>query len=167
MARYQLLRHNSSIIRFMKTITLTLLLLLATLPGFTEQKELVITFNDGTTQSYALADLPDIRMENDKLSVQAGTTKAEYDLYKVRTFTFGNTATSLKETLRRQELRQEGNQLVIPGKKVDFSIFTLNGHPVSVKASRLSDALIINLEQLPKGLYIIKANGKSIKITKR
>ena len=76
----------------MKTITLTLLLLLATLPGFAEQKELVITFNDGTTQSYALADLPDIRMENDKLSVQAGTTKAEYDLYKVRTFTFGNTA---------------------------------------------------------------------------
>ena len=115
----------------MKTITLTLLLLLATLPGFAEQKELVITFNDGTTQSYALADLPDIRMENDKLSVQAGTTKAEYDLYKVRTFTFGNTATGLKETLR------------------------------------LSDALIINLEQLPKGLYIIKANGKSIKITKR
>ncbi|WP_279147690.1 T9SS type A sorting domain-containing protein [Segatella bryantii] len=128
-------------------------------------KSLIITFNDNTTQIFALSDLPNIKMQNDKMTIVAGLTTAEYDLYKVRTFTFGE-STGI-EDVTNEKLTFEGNSLIIPGSSNQIRIFSIDGMCVSFDSTQLGSFTVLNLESLPQGVYVINTNGKSVKITKK
>ncbi|HEY9543040.1 T9SS type A sorting domain-containing protein [Prevotella sp.] len=153
----------------MKKIIITLIVLVCSITHLSAQspKSLIVSFNDGTTQLFALSALPDIKMENNKMTITAGSAVAEYELYKIKSFTFSGTATDIKDIVQQNGLTIEGNQLIIPGKNADVSVYSMNGNHVNIMPTRLPQATILNLESLPKGFYIIKANGKSTKITKR
>ena len=51
-------------------------------------KSLVITFDNGTTQTYLLSDNPEVTVADNMLVVAAGGTTAQYTLADVLTFTF-------------------------------------------------------------------------------
>ena len=127
-------------------------------------KALVVSFNDGTSQVFALADLPDITMGNDVMTIKAGATTAEFPLYTVRTFTFGD-ATGI-QNVAVNELSRQGDQLIIPGSDNQVRIFAIDGKAVPVSPIHKADATTIDLGSLPHGTYIINANGKTVKIIK-
>ena len=106
----------------MKRLFLALLSFIYTLCINAEEKSLIITFNDNTTQAFALAELPDILMENDKMIINAGNTTIEYDLYKVKTFTFGIPSGIDNTTI--QDVLMNGNKLYIPGTNNKIRIFS-------------------------------------------
>ena len=149
----------------MKKLILVLLTLLSTISLSADNKSLIITFNDGTTQVFGLAELPDILMENDKMIINAGNTTIEYDLYKVKTFTFGMASGIDNTTI--QDVSIEGNKLYIPGTNNKIRIFSIDGTTVKLPNIQTVNANVLDLDPLPKSVYIINVNGKSVKIIKK
>lgn len=149
----------------MKQVLVLIVALFSTLCASAEEKSLVITFSDNTKAEYALSTLPDITMENDKLTVTTSTTTAQFDLYKVKTFTFSST-TGIS-VLDRQQFALNGDALVIDGESSKTRIFSIDGKAVSIDPIISNGKTILDISSLSRGVYIINANGKSIKILKK
>ena len=112
-------------------------------------KSLFITFNDGSKAEFAMTDNPAITMTDGTMTVVAGTTTLNYELWRVKQFTFG-TSTAIREV--------SGIQL----KSDKVSIFTLDGKAVNVSARQDQ----IDLSSLASGVYIININGNTLKFRK-
>ena len=131
-----------------------------------EEKSLIITFNDNTTQTFVLSTLPQITMANNKMTILAGATTAEYDLYKIKTFTFSGT-TSIGNIEDNSDIKTEGNRIIIEGTNANVRIFSIDGKPATIKTINTSNSTVIDISSLNSGVYIIKANDKTVKISKQ
>lgn len=131
-----------------------------------EDKSLIITFSDNTTQTFVLAALPQITMSNNKMTISAGSTTAEYDLYKIKTFTFSGT-TEIKDIENNSSIIAEGDKIIIEGANANVRIFSVDGKTATLKTTNLSSSTIIDISSLGRGVYIIKANDKTVKISKQ
>ena len=131
-----------------------------------EEKSLIITFNDNTTQTFVLSTLPQITMANNKMTILAGATTAEYDLYKIKTFTFSGT-TSIGNIEDNSDIKTEGNRIIIEVTNANVRIFSIDGKPATIKTINTSNSTVIDISSLNSGVYIIKANDKTVKISKQ
>lgn len=148
----------------MKKLLLTLMVMLASTAMMRAQSSLIVTFADGSHQSFLLSTLPDIRMANDKMTITTSATTAEYDLYTVKTFTFGD-ATGIS-SLNTGKLSVSGDALVIPDANARVNAFALDGTEVEVDVSHDGNgSTVVDLSSLPAGkIYIIRAADKAVKI---
>ena len=131
-----------------------------------EEKSLIITFSDNTTQTFVLSTLPQITMANNKMTILAGATTAEYDLYKIKTFTFSGT-TSIGNIEDNSDIKTEGNRIIIEGTNANVRIFSIDGKSTTIKTTNTSNSTVIDISSLNSGVYIIKANDKTVKISKQ
>lgn len=131
-----------------------------------EEKSLIITFSDNTTQTFVLSTLPQITMANNKMTILAGATTAEYDLYKIKTFIFSGT-TSIRNIEDNSEIKTEGNKIIIEGTNANVRIFSIDGKSTTIKTTNTSNSTVIDISSLNSGVYIIKANDKTVKISKQ
>ena len=58
-------------------------------------KSLVVTFDNGTTQTFLLSDKPKVSVADDKLIVEAAATTMQYTLNEVKTFTFAEVSSGI------------------------------------------------------------------------
>lgn len=131
-----------------------------------EDKSLIITFSDNTTQTFVLSALPQITMANNKMKISAGSTTAEYDLYKIKTFTFSGT-TGIENIENNSSIIAEGDRIIVEGANANVRIFSVDGKTATLKTTSLSNSTIIDISSLGRGVYIIKANDKTLKISKK
>ncbi len=131
-----------------------------------EDKSLIITFSDNTTQTFVLSALPQITMANNKMTISAGGTTAEYDLYKIKTFTFSGT-TGIENIENNSSIITEGDRIIIEGANANIRIFSIDGKTATLKTTNLSNSTVIDISSLGRGVYIIKANDKTLKISKK
>lgn len=131
----------------------------------TDGKSLFVSFNDGSKIEFALSTLPEVSFGDDKMTIKT-TTTASYELWKVSTFTYGTT-TGIKNASTDNKLAWEGDKIIVDGKANEVSIYALDGKAVALFPTVNDDKTIISLEGLPKGVYIIKINNKSIKIARQ
>lgn len=129
-------------------------------------KSLFVSFNDGSKIEFALSTLPEVTFGDDKMTVETTSTTASYELWKVSTFTYGTT-TDIKQVSQDTRFAWEGDRIIVDGKANKVSIYALDGTTVSISPIINNDKTIISLEGLTKGVYIIKINNKSIKITRQ
>lgn len=148
----------------MKRLLLVLIVMLSATAMTWAQSSLVVTFADGSHQSFLLSTLPDIRMANNKMTITTTSTTAEYDLYTVKTFTFGD-ATGIS-SLNTGKLSVSGDALVVPDANARVNAFALDGTEVEVNVSHDGNgSTVVDLSSLPAGkIYIIRAAGKAVKI---
>lgn len=125
-----------------------LTLLLALLPlGIWAQKSLVVNMKDGSQQAFLLSKSPSVSVSDDKVLVSlSNSVSAEIPLVQVSTFTFS-------EPTAINAVSQEGAAVAV-SKESLVEAFTIGGK--SLGKRRLGD--------LKGGAYIVKTNGKSIKI---
>lgn len=170
---FEILRHNfhvrlviiyTKIRTFMRKLLLTLFVILSTTAMAWAQSSLIVTFADGTRQAFLLSTLPDIKMADDKMTIKTSATTAEYDLYTVKMFTFGD-ATGIS-SLNTGRLSLNGDALVAPHANASVKAFALDGTEVRVGVSNTdSGSTVIDLSTLPAGkVYIIRVDGKAVKI---
>lgn len=151
----------------MRKLFLSLLVLSCSLLAKAEDKTLIITFSDNTTQTFVLSTLPQISMANDKMTITTSSTTAEYDLYKVKTFTFGTVATGIQNVGNNASISMKGDKIIVSGINAKVRIFAIDGKAVSTTPIQADGQTIIALDTLPTGVYIINVNGKSVKISKQ
>ena len=150
----------------MRKLLLSLLAVFCSMIAKVEEKSLIITFSDNTTQTFVLSTLPQITMANNKMTILAGATTAEYDLYKIKTFIFSGT-TSIRNIEDNSDIKTEGNRIIIEGTNANVRIFSIDGKPATIKTINTSNSTVIDISSLNSGVYIIKANDKTVKISKQ
>lgn len=149
----------------MNKILLTIVAFFSVLTASAEGKSLFVTFSDGTKAEYALSTLPQISMANDKLTVETTATTAEFDLYMVKTFTFGE-ASGIR-AIETKGYSINGDAIVFDGEATQTRIFSLDGKTLSVAPIISNGQTIVPLSSLKSGVYIISIDGKSVKISRR
>lgn len=151
----------------MKKILLSFIAVICCMTSFADTgKSLFITFTDGSVIEFALATTPEITTANDKLTVTSADATASYDLYTVKTFTYGAT-TGIEATEKTSPFTISGNRLVVNGNHHQIRIFAMDGTSVSISPIQAGNATVICLDELSAGVYIIHVNGQSVKITKQ
>ena len=150
----------------MRKLLLSLLAVFCSMIAKAEEKSLIITLSDNTTQTFVLSTLPQITMANNKMTILAGATTAEYDLYKIKTFIFSGT-TSIRNIEDNSEIKTEGNKIIIEGTNANVRIFSIDGKSTTIKTTNTSNSTVIDISSLNSGVYIIKANDKTVKIKKQ
>lgn len=149
----------------MKQLSLIILSLLCAVGARAEGKTLLITFSDNTKAQYALSTLPSISMADDKLTITTSETTAEFDLYKVKTFTFA-TASGITQATA-QPFRIDGDAIIVDGEGAQVRVFALDGTAVSLSPTSASGQTIVPLGSLKRGVYVVSVNSKTVKITKK
>lgn len=142
-------------------IILSLLLALATSAAGVG-KSLVITFDNGTTQTYLLSANPEVTVADNMLVVTAAGATAQYTLADVLTFTFAET-TGIKTPETAPGIMRHGDCILI-STPTKVEAYTADGKAVSVQYTVSGSTTAVLINSLPKGVTILSAAGKTIKI---
>lgn len=152
----------------MKKIAFTLwALLVCTMSQASDAaKSLFVTLTDGQKIEFALSDLPDVSFGNDMMKIKTSKTTYECELWTVKTFTYA-TATSIKGIKADTAFSIEDNTLVIDGTNTQVSCYKANGERVNLPCQTTGNKTLVNINSLKHGVYLIKLNGKVIKIARQ
>lgn len=125
-------------------------------------KSLVITFDNGTTQTYLLSTNLEVTVADNMLVVTAEGTTAQYTLADVLTFTFSESA-DIKAVETDPDIMRRGDCILI-STPTKVEAYTTDGKAVSVQYNISGSTTTVSLNSLPAGITILRAAGKSIKI---
>lgn len=157
------------------TWILTLLAFLLLIPqeskAVDEVETLIIQMKNGSENTFFLKDKPKVTFEGVNLKVSATTGDVSYALADVLRFTYAKKSpTGISEQVEdRTGVAFEGDVLVISQLKANAvaSIYTLDGKLIRQLRPQRTGTYRINLSELPSGLYLVKADNVTYKITKR
>ena len=139
-----------------------------------EESALVLKYKDGRTDYLFLADKPVIKFEDETLVIKASDFSA--DLQEISKFYFEEAdrevvaVNSIKEDKKTLVISYlDGQTVRIQGavSKSGVNVFSVDGKAVKSAVTSDANGVIVNLANQNAGVYIIKANNQSFKITKR
>lgn len=132
---------------------------------------LVIHLTDGTTYSYILIDEePVISFQGEQIVVTASSRTLQFNMQAVTYFNYETTdATDIDEGISPNGMQMNGDRLVFNGLPAGCPIYIYGvGGQLYLKMEADADGnAIVDLSSLNTGVYIVKANEISTKITKK
>ena len=128
-----------------KIITLVFLSIILSMP--LSARSLVIHYTSGSTTNILLSDEPTITFNGDSLMIRTINANMSISMVEAKYYTYSNITTGIGNV----------NDNVL---KKDAEIYSLNG-VLLIKGNT------VDIDSLPKGVYIIKSGKETIKISKR
>lgn len=135
-----------------------------------EPLALHMLLTDGTTRIFKFANAPEVTFAGDKLTVTSAQDAITVDIDNVQEFHFGDIPTDIDEVgeVARTIINvADGEVLVHNAALSNVGVFDIDGHKLSPSVRQQSDGISISLRSLPAGVYIIRINDQSLKVTKR
>lgn len=157
----------------MKRLQLLLLMLLALPIGMLadSQNTLVVKLKNGAETAFFLKDQPNVTFEGTNLKIVSQKETVTFALSDVLRFTYVKKDPSgIDETVvDPTEVSFEGGVLVISQLKQGASvdIYSLDGKLLRQLTAHHSGTYRLNLSELPKGVYLVKADNVTYKIMKQ
>jgi hypothetical protein len=143
----------------------------STLHAADEVETLIILMKNGSENAFFLKDKPKVTFEGTSLKVSAATGDVSFALADVMRFTYAKKSTSgISEQVENPTgVSFEGDVLVISQLKANTtaSIYALDGKLIRQLKPQRAGTYRISLSELPSGLYLVKADNVTYKITKR
>lgn len=141
---------------------LTLIVMLAAVV-VASAKSVVFTLSDGTLVYYLLGGEtnPVMKFVDGKVVVNADT----YEFSEVKNFYISATddPTSVEE-VKALPSKFDGKTLVVPTENANVAVFDASSKKVKASISVANGSTLVDLSSLPKGVYVIKVGGSSIKV---
>lgn len=134
---------------------------------------LVVKTNDGDLFSFVFSDAPVITFDKQTMKIESKSKTHSFEISNVKEYSFSeNDVTSGLEDVRANELRlinDENGNIIIDGVQPNsiVRLYSINGKEQSGKISSTGERVYINLDSLPKGIYIVSVNNKSFKVYKK
>ena len=136
-----------------------------------EVETLIIQLKNGMESAFFLKDKPKVTFEGTRLKVSAETGDVSFALADVLRFTYAKKSpTGISEQVENPtEVFYENDVLVISQLKANavVSIYALDGKLIRQLKPHHTGTYRISLSELPLGLYLVKADNVTYKITKR
>ena len=117
-------------------------------------KSLVVTFDNGTTQTFLLSDKPKV-----------AATTMQYTLNEVKTFTFAEVSSGIDGLAAGYDITKEGDAIIVSA-QVKVEAYTADGKEIGIQYTHDANRTIISLSSLPNGLSIVRVGALSVKIVR-
>lgn len=134
---------------------------LCTLVGASAQeKALRVELTDGKAEYFRLADKPVLTFEGENVKIASPALTSDYPRADVVSMTFVDASAGISAPAQNATVYSyDGTTFSCPGNAI--TVYDLQG-------VRLADAAgSVNVSNFPAGIYVIRTNNKSIKITKK
>lgn len=130
---------------------------------------LVVNAKDGTTTSFALADVPKVSCKEGKLEIVSRSMTFSLSLAEVRNYAFSEDPTGIAEVEKEGNLRMENGRVVFNGLPSGsiVSAYMQDGRLAKDFKADANGTAIVYLSALPKGIMILHSNKTDIKIINR
>lgn len=155
----------------MKKILLILAVIFS-LPTFADH-HLVIEINDSKQHSYSLSDKPIITFDNDRLFIKTDKIEIDYPISNIVKYYFIELDETGVEDIKNDVdninfIYTNPDFLCVEGINgdADINIYDISGRVCAVNSTKSDNCMKIELNTLKKGVYIIKVNNHSFKITR-
>lgn len=156
----------------MKKLLLTLLFGASCMLPASAAKYMTLVFADGSEQSLLLSTQPTVSFNRTKLIVKfhnpvAGQTGLNFNKQEVKKYFFSDEATGVASiTNDKDAMSVQGNRIVVRGAKDTVSVFRTDGTQVQTVVKTDGDTVVIELDNLANGTYIVRAGKNVVKIAK-
>lgn len=156
----------------MKKLLLTLLFGASCMLPASAAKYMTLVFADGSEQSLLLSTQPAVSFNRTKLIVQfndpvAGQTELNFNKQEVKKYFFSNEATDVESVADTQtDMNVQGNRIVVRGAKGAVGVFRTDGTQVQTVVKTDGDIVVVSLDGLANGTYIVRAGKNVVKIAK-
>ena len=135
-------------------------------------KYMTLVFADGSEQSLLLSTQPTVSFNRTKLIVKfynpvAGQTDLNFNKQEVKKYFFSDEATGVASiTNDKDAMSVQGNRIVVRGAKGAVGVFRTDGTQVQTVVKTNGDTVVIELDNLANGTYIVRAGKNVVKIAK-
>ena len=135
-------------------------------------KYMTLIFADGSEQSLQLSTQPAVSFNRTKLIVKfynpvAGQTDLNFNKQEVKKYFFSDEATGVASiTNDKDAMSVQGNRIVVRGAKGAVGVFRTDGTQVQTVVKTDGDTVVIELDNLANGTYIVRAGKNVVKIAK-
>ena len=135
-------------------------------------KYMTLVFADGSEQSLLLSSEPDVSLTRTMLYVrfnnpQAGQTDLKFNKQNVKKYFFSDEATDVESVADTQTgMNVQGNRIVVRGAKGAVGVFRTDGTQMQTVGKADGDTVVIELDNLANGTYIVRAGKNVVKIAK-
>lgn len=156
----------------MKKLLLTLLFGASCMLPASAAKYMTLVFADGSEQSLQLSNYPTVSFNSTQLIVQfydvvAGQTELNFNKQEVKKYFFSDEATDVESVADTQtDMNVQGNRIVVHGAKGAVGVFRTDGTQVQTVVKADGDTVVIELDNLSNGTYIVRAGKNVVKIAK-
>lgn len=156
----------------MKKLLLTLLFGASCMLPASAAKYMTLVFADGSEQSLLLSTQPIVSFNRTKLIVKfynpvAGQTDLNFNKQEVKKYFFSDEATGMASiTNDKDAMSVQGNRIVVRGAKDTVGVFRTDGTQVQTVVKVDGDIVVIELDNLANGTYIVRAGKNVVKIAK-
>jgi hypothetical protein len=138
-----------------------------------KQNTLIVLTKNNVMHQFVLADKPKVTFEGNQLKVtcEKASASASFDLSDIIRFTYeGKNASGIDElTVDPAEISMEGGTLVISQMKANstVNVYSMDGKLVRQLTAQRAGTYRLSLSSFPAGVYLVKADNITYKITKR
>ena len=135
-------------------------------------KYMTLVFADGSEQSLLLSAEPNVSLTRTMLYVrfnnpQAGQTDLKFNKQNVKKYFFSDEATDVESVADTQTgMSVQGNRIVVRGAKGAVGVFRTDGTQMQTVGKADGDTVVIELDNLANGTYIVRAGKNVVKIAK-
>lgn len=156
----------------MKKLLLTLLFGASCMLPASAAKYMTLVFADGSEQSLLLSAEPNVSLTRTMLYVrfnnpQAGQTDLKFNKQNVKKYFFSDEATDVESVADTQTgMNVQGNRIVVRGAKGAVGVFRTDGTQMQTVGKADGDTVVIELDNLANGTYIVRAGKNVVKIAK-
>ncbi|WP_278816379.1 hypothetical protein [Leyella stercorea] len=156
----------------MKKLLLTLLFGASCMLPASAAKYMTLVFADGSEQSLLLSNYPTVSFNSTQLIVQfydvvAGQTELNFNKQELKKYFFSDEATDVESVVDTQTgMSVQGNRIVVRGAKGAVGVFRTDGTQVQTVVKADGDTVVIELDNLANGTYIVRAGKNVVKIAK-
>lgn len=156
----------------MKKLLLTLLFGASCMLPVSAAKYMTLVFADGSEQSLMLSTQPAVSFNRTKLIVKfynpvAGQTDLNFNKQEVKKYFFSDETTGVASiTNDKDGMSVQGNRIVVRGAKGAVGVFRTDGTQVQTVVKTDGDTVVIELDNLANGTYIVRAGKNVVKIAK-
>lgn len=156
----------------MKKLLLTLLFGASCMLPASAAKYMTLVFADGSEQSLLLSNYPTVSFNSTQLIVQfydavAGQTEVNFNKQEVKKYFFSDEATDVESVADTQTgMNVQGNRIVVRGAKGAVGVFRTDGTQVQTVVKADGETVVVSLDGLANGTYIVRAGKNVVKIAK-
>ena len=147
-----------------------LLALTASVAAHADDRVLKVWQSDGQVLTISLADEPRTTYSDGNLIITSAKSTVTLPLEKVRRYTYESAANGIDEAKPlRATFSKDGETLTLTGLKPHTAIYLYNvaGQLLRTIDSGDKPKVFVTVSQLPYGVYVVKANDVTYKITKQ
>lgn len=154
-----------------KTLLSIALLLVSLAAGADTGTSLVVLMKNGNTSTFELATKPKVTFDATNLMIHTVNEDVSIPLTDIVRYWFEiNEATGITEKdADKSAIDYKDGALVLNGLKAgtEVHVYDADGREVQAMTARHDGTSRLSLSQLPTGVYIVKLNSTTYKITKR